>query len=340
MGDTFQPRLVNGQFEDPVLYIEFRYQRRALLFDLGSIGSLSLREIHKVTDVFVSHTHIDHFIGFDHLLRRSLNREDEVRLYGPTGIIENVAGKLAGYSWNLIRNYPLRIVVREIDNGKIRTVHFCAANEFHPEEESAASFDGILLDEPSFAVKAVILDHRISCLAFCLKEKTRLNVRQERLDEMGLESGPWLDELKRLIRENAPGTNRLAIPGKHGAKDLTLDQWREALILETEGQKIAYVVDNLFSPNNVERIISLAESADLFYCEASFSKEDEDKARERYHLTADQAGTLARMAEVKRFIPFHFSLRYEAEPNRLLEEALAAFAKPEARAKKQVRSAT
>src|SRR5919197_3160906 len=145
MSDTFQPRLVNGPFEDPALYVPFRYQRRALLFDLGSIDSLSLREIHRITDVFVSHTHIDHFIGFDHLLRRSLNREDEIRLYGPTGIIENVRGKLAGYSWNLIENYPFEIAVSEIDGGKIDTVHFRAANKFHPERGSVAPFDGILL---------------------------------------------------------------------------------------------------------------------------------------------------------------------------------------------------
>jgi ribonuclease Z len=339
VSDTFQPRLVNGPFEDPVLYVPFRYQRRAFLFDLGSIDKLSLREIHKITDVFVSHTHIDHFIGFDHLLRRSLTREDEIRLFGPGGIIENVKGKLAGYSWNLIRNYPFKITAYEIDGGKIDTVHFRATNQFRPEQGSATSFDGILLDEPSFSVEAAILDHQIPCLAFCLKEKTRLNVRQERLDEMGLESGPWLDELKRLLRENVPGTTRLQIPRRNGdTRDLTLDQWREALILETDGQKIAYVVDSLFSPKNAEQIVSLAQSADLFYCEGMFSKEDEDKASERSHLTAEQAGILARLAQVKRFVPFHFSLRYEAEPNRLLEEALEAFAKVGTRAEIEIKN--
>lgn len=114
MADTFQPRLVNDPFEDPALFVAFRYQRRALLFDLGRIDRLSLREIHKLTDVFVSYTHIDHFIGFDHLLRSSLNREDEIRLYGPKGITDNVSGKLAGYTWNLIQGYPLRLTVCQI----------------------------------------------------------------------------------------------------------------------------------------------------------------------------------------------------------------------------------
>jgi ribonuclease Z len=339
VSDAFQPRLVNGPFEDPALYVPFRYQRRALLFDLGNIDSLSLREIHRITDVFVSHTHIDHFIGFDHLLRGSLNREDEIRLYGPRGIVENVRGKLAGYSWNLIENYPCKIAVYEIDGGKINTVLFRAINKFRSEQGSTRLFDKILLDESSFSVEAAILDHRIPCLAFCLKEKTRLNVRRERLEEMGLEAGPWLDELKRLLRKKVPGTTWIQAPGKKGGtRDLILDQWREALILETEGQKIAYVVDTLFCSDNMEQIVSLAQDADLFYCEASFSKQDEDRAKERYHLTAEQAGILARMAQVKRFVPFHFSLRYEAEPNRLLEEALEAFGKAETRANKQVGS--
>ena len=114
-----------------------------------------------------------------------------------------------------------------------------------------------------------------------------------------------------------------------GKKDLTIEEWREALVLEAEGQKIAYVVDCLYSPNNVERILSLARNADLFYCEATFSEEDKTRAADRYHLTAQQAGTLARLAQARNFIPFHFSHRYESEPDRLWEEAMEEFAKSE-----------
>lgn len=95
--------------------------------------------------------------------------------------------------------------------------------------------------------------------------------------------------------------------------------------MEQEGQKIVYVVDNLFSPANAERIVDLATGASVFYCEAAFAQEDEARAKERYHLTATQAGELARLGRAERFVPFHFSQRYEREPERLRAEAMAAF---------------
>jgi ribonuclease Z len=298
-----------------------------MLFDLGELDRLSVREILKLSDVFVSHTHIDHFIGFDHLLRCSLNREAELRLFGPQGIIDNVRGKLAGYTWNLIRDYPLALTVYEVDRQTMRKVEFKAAHEFAPEAEVSLPFSGTLLEEPSLCVRAAILDHRIPCLAFSLEESQRLNVKADVLQAMGLQAGPWLDDLKRMLRDNHPPTTRLELPMSSGErKELTLEEWRDLLIVESNGQKIAYVVDNQYNPSNVERILSLAQRADLFYCEACFSQADELRAKERFHLTATQAGHLARRAQVKQFIPFHFSLRYQSEPERLREEALRAFA--------------
>ncbi|MGH7382805.1 MAG: ribonuclease Z, partial [Candidatus Methylomirabilales bacterium] len=75
MKPTFQMQLVNGRWEDPALFVRIRWARRALLFDLGSIATVSSGDLLRVSEVFVSHTHLDHFVGFDHLLRTVLGRD-------------------------------------------------------------------------------------------------------------------------------------------------------------------------------------------------------------------------------------------------------------------------
>jgi len=58
---------VNDPLGDPGVYVEFKYRKEAFLFDLGDISGLPARKILKIRYIFVSHAHMDHFIGFDHL---------------------------------------------------------------------------------------------------------------------------------------------------------------------------------------------------------------------------------------------------------------------------------
>lgn len=92
MVPVFHPRLVNDPFGDPCLYIDVQRERRAILFDLGDIGGLEAAKVMRVSDVFVSHTHIDHFIGFDHLLRLLLGRGKKLRIFGPLVSPETLRG--------------------------------------------------------------------------------------------------------------------------------------------------------------------------------------------------------------------------------------------------------
>src|SRR5699024_9533709 len=83
MRPRFYPTLVNGRWGDPALFVDLLMERRAILFDLGDIAALPARSVLRLTDIFVSHAHIDHFFGFDLLLRLLVGRDRELRLYGP-----------------------------------------------------------------------------------------------------------------------------------------------------------------------------------------------------------------------------------------------------------------
>ncbi|MFP5344880.1 MAG: MBL fold metallo-hydrolase, partial [Gammaproteobacteria bacterium] len=91
------------------------------------------------------------------------------------------------------------------------------------------------------------------------------------------------------------------------------------------GQKVAYVTDVIYHPENARRIVELARVADLLFIECAFLEEDAEHAMEKYHLTARQAGALARAANAKRVIPFHFSPKYASQPERLTQELEQAF---------------
>jgi ribonuclease Z len=93
----------------------------------------------------------------------------------------------------------------------------------------------------------------------------------------------------------------------------------------TAGRKIAYVVDVAFSPENLGKILDLAQGADILFIEGGFLDVDAADAALRRHLTAAQAGTIARLSGVKRLETLHYSPRYHGNGNALVQEAAAAF---------------
>ena len=111
MRPIFQPCLVNGPFDDPALFVDVLFERRALLFDLGDIADLAPRKILRTSHVFVTHTHMDHFVGFDRLLRICLGRAHPLTLFGPAGFIEHVHHRLASFTWNLVENYSVDLAI-------------------------------------------------------------------------------------------------------------------------------------------------------------------------------------------------------------------------------------
>lgn len=298
-------------------------------FDLGRLDRFPAAEILKLTHVFVSHTHIDHFIGFDRLIRLFLARDATVSLWGPPGIIGNVAGKLAGYTWNLVDGYPFVLNVHEVSPEKITSARMRATAAFAVEEQGTTPFTGLLYEDETLTVHAAILDHRIPCLGFAAAEKAHLNVRTDELERLGIPPGRWLNEVKLAMRAGEADDTTIIAHWRDGDSQreqaLRLGDLRDRLVVETAGQRLAYVVDTIFSRSNMEKIAALAHGADVFYCESLFLDSDRDQASKRHHLTARQAGTLARHAGAKRLEVFHFSPRYDGHPEWLYNEAAATF---------------
>lgn len=319
---SLRPRLLNGQTGDPALLVSMRWQGRAVLIDLGRIDRTPGAVLLPIEAVFVSHTHMDHFMGFDQLLRLFLAREGTLRLFGPTGIADCVQGKLAGYTWNLTDEYAFSIDVTEIDETTMTSCRFAAARKFAREPLGTVPFDGVALEDTHFRVEAAPLDHKIVSMAYAVTERTHLNVRPDALEHAGLRPGPWLNVLKTAVRGGRPDDFAIDVaPGDRR----TMGALRDELLNVTPGQKIAYVVDTLFSPANADRIVRLARGADVFFCESPFLDADLDQASKRYHLTAGQAGALARAAGARRLQVFHFSPRYEGRYGEIVAEAQAEF---------------
>jgi len=326
MKPIFHPHLVNKASGDPALYIDFLFDRRAILFDLGNICALSPKKLLRLTDIFISHTHMDHFYGFDYLLRILLGREKYIRVFGPPGIIENISGKLQGYTWNLVGNYEteLSFEVTEVHaDHLVRNIFHCKKC-FRPSgPPKSIPKEEFLLDTLSFQIKSVCLDHNTPCLAFCLNEKKHFNVNKVKLEENGLPVGPWLKDLKEAVRAQKAEDTSIMLPS--GPRPLS--QLKSILTI-SKGQKIVYVVDSVYNADNREKILALAQGADYFFCEAAFLEKDCRRAAQRYHLTAHQAGMLAREAGVEKLIAFHFSPRYHGFYHQIVEEALNTFKGP------------
>ncbi len=332
----FNAKPVNDPFGDPAIYTEFMYRKEAILFDLGDIQALPPRKILKLSHIFVSHTHMDHFIGFDHLLRICLGRDKHLRLFGPPGFVKNVESKLAAYSWNLVENYENDFLIHatEIADTRRTSRKYRCRKAFRPQdgEEEMVPESAPLFEDDTFAVTFALLDHKIPSLAYRLEEKRHVNIMKNNLQSLDLPVGPWLTELKENILREAPDDTRVRVWWREGGRRIERDAVRLGILKEkavkiTPGESICYIADAIYHPENIGRITRLAKGCDHLFIEACFLERDTSRAKEKYHLTAAEAGRLAREAGVKRLTLFHFSPKYQGRGELLVQEAMEEFGK-------------
>lgn len=321
MKSSFLCKSLRNPFADPIVFVRFTREKNSIVFDLGDITSLATKEILSISHALVTHMHIDHFIGFDYLMRYNLHREKALSFFGPPGIIDAVEGKLRGYTWNLIKDYPLKIEVFEIKGTIKHHASFYAGERFRRIDREPESVGQVIYSEEDFVFEAREFNHQIPVLGYSLVENIHLNINKALLVEMNLEVGPWLKELKNAIRH---GLNDKVFAFDN--RSYTVDELRNLVII-TKGDKITYITDIASEEKNIESAIQLAKGADILYIEAYFMEKDKDRALQRNHITARQAGMIAREAGVKRMEIIHISPKYSLTPEKVIEEAMDEFLK-------------
>ncbi len=258
----------------------------------------------------------------------------DLQLFGPSGFLDQVEHKLRAYTWNLVHNYvsDFKLRVTELDGREAgRRASFRCHNMFRREDETSVICpDNVLLREPAMQVRCTLLDHGgIPCMAYALQEQAHVNVWKNRLQDLGLPVGAWLRDMKQAVLRNEPDQWQIRVAWRDDAvpheRLVTLAELKPALRV-VPGQKIAFVTDVAWHKSNVTRIVELARNANLLYIEAVFMERDAEHGQRKFHLTARQAGEIARAANAGAVTAMHFSPRYQdGDRMALCAEVEAAF---------------
>lgn len=322
---SLEYRVLGGPARDNALFVRVNAgtSLRRLLFDCGErcLDGVRPYEVQAIDHLFFSHFHMDHVAGFDTFFRANYGRDwGPVHVWGPPGTIEILHHRFRGFVWNLYAEIPGEWFVHEIQPGGVRCARFLAREAFeHPHDEGSAPADGAVLEEETFQVSALALDHGIPSLAYLVREPKRRNIDLRRLAPLGLSPGPWL----RYVKDPAPDEPQ-AIEGC--GRRYGLGELREKLIVESPGDSLAYLTDFRLDRETEEKLAEALRDCRTIVCEGQYRAADRDLAHKNWHLTVADAARIARRARAERLVVFHVSGRYsEKDRAEMLAEARAIF---------------
>lgn len=312
MKHNFTIKQVNSPFEDTAFFVRNVYKSDGFLFDCGRIGALTNSEVLSITEIFISHTHIDHFYGFDRILRGTLLSGKKFRVFGPPGIIKNVRGKIDSYTWNLIKSYPVSYEVIELNAEKkeYETAYFSAADGFEQVKGSIQHQDIALTD--GFRFDFDLFDHRVPSAGYRITEKEMVAVNKDKMSVKGYVAGKWLAELKnKILSDDLKSTVMASF--ESGEKEVPVWQAATDFIEYVKPQSVTFITDIAPTLENCEKAIKLAKDTTVLLIESVFLKEDVAHANFKKHLTLELSKYIFRESGAEQTRFFHFAPRYDAD---------------------------
>jgi ribonuclease Z len=218
----------------------------------------------------------------------------------------------------------LEIVIHEVKEHEVITCSARACNAFVPCLSTGSRREGAAIASQSiYSIDAMVLDHNVPCLGFVLKEPYHINIKASRFNELGYRAGEWIGVLKESILGGRMD-DMIEVSTTTGILLQGVDDLFNKLVIITKGCKIAYITDIRACDENLKRIGELAEDVDMLFIEAYYLAERGRQAYEKAHLTAAQAGMIARMLRARKVVPMHISPRYHDRIDTIMGELHAA----------------
>jgi ribonuclease Z len=315
-------RLVNGSTGDPLLYIDSPGRDNALLFDAGENGTLSAEQLGDLQAVFVTHHHVDHFIGLDRIVRANLDRDKTLQVYGPAGTIRKVYDRIKSYEYPFFPFQKVVLQVHDIAPGRRWSGLLECSRHFPEPTMTEKEWAGpIVFENDDLVVEAVSVDHTVPCLAYALVQKAGFHPDPSKLAAGSLRAGSWVDEALRLLRGGAAPETIVRIQGGQ----FPLGRLAEQYFAASSGARVAYVTDTAWSEAARPGLVRLAQNAWRLYCDSFYAQAQAKQAEQYRHMTAAAAGELASLARVEQLVLIHFASRYTGRYDELLEEARRVF---------------
>jgi ribonuclease Z len=176
-----------------------------------------------------------------------------------------------------------------------------------PVEIHEINKDGIVCDEPEYAVRAIWANHVIPCLCYAFVEKPRPGrFYPEKAKAFGVPEGPQWSRLQHGQRVKLPNGRIIRQEQVTGSP--------------RPGRKIVYTGDT----RPFRGIVEFASDADLLIHDATLDDDLAERAKEDGHSTPRQAANNAKKAKVKRLVLTHISARY-GDTDALLKRARKIF---------------
>jgi ribonuclease Z len=315
--------LVNGSIGDPGLFVDYPGRHDAFLFDAGDNSRLDSKRLGDLCWLFISHQHMDHFVGFDRIFRANLDCEKTLSIVGPAGTINHIYRRITSYEHSWFPFQKLALHIKEVAGDKLHETLLRFEDRLPEPEIATSRWRGPkVYEDDRLTVEAVAVDHTVPCLAFAVVEKAGWVPDAAKLNRGVLRTGAWVEQVRKLLNASTAAETIVDVQGGR----YLLGHLAEQYFRQTDAVRIAYVTDTLWSESVKPTLVKLARRARRLYCDSSYLAKDRDRAEKYKHMTAGEAAELAKAANVRELVPIHYSGRYHGRFHELVEEARAKFA--------------